>query len=389
MDYQYDLNFLDAYVDQEYLYAVGLENNIFFRARRDGGYSVEILGILKGFRNKDAGVVYAVQYYDDSLYMFLDRTYEIARYDLKSKKYSYYYPADDYDGNDIMHGICRVENEVWIFRNAFERKLCIFSLQDYSYRFFELDLSVLLDNVEQKNVKRAARENICLVGNKIWRCIAGTNYVYSVDTATKQLAVHRMDADIELFTVNHDNEGFVFLSLYGEYIIRWDENKGVTEKKEICNGKKSFKAFRNIIQTLRGYLLIPALSDEIRFLPDEGETTVTLAFPSQFRRRKDVKGLFARYYQEEKKILLFPFGGNGLIEIQSDTLKSEYYPVCITEEKYMRSLIAENQNIAESRTLSFKSYIGLLNTGIYGGERADGNIRTKGKQIMKEMGRSS
>ena len=387
MEENFDLNFMDAYLDKEYLYAASMKSNIFFKARRDNHYCVEALGIINGFQNKNAGGIFAVQYYKNSLYLFLDYTYEVARYDFETEKFFYYYPAEHNEVFDMVCGICRVGNEVWILRDTFEKELCVFSLEECGYCFFELDVSAVSDNIEKEKVKRVAKETICLVGNKIWRCVPGTNYLYSIDVAEKYLEIHKIESETEIFTINHSEKGFSCLSMSGEYVILWDADKGVTEKKEIDNGKKVFKAFRNMIQTNQGCLLIPGLSDEIKFLPEEGGTTAAFVLPPQFQRTKNVKGLFFGCFQDENKILLFPFGGNGLIEIHTDTLKSEYYPVCITKEEYMKALTAGNQSIIEDETVSLKNYIELLNAGLYGGKRMDSSALRSGKQIMKAMER--
>lgn len=386
MKKNFNLNFMDAYLDEKYLYAVSRKSNIFFKAERNNHYRVEILGILNGFQNKNAGGIFAVQYYENSLYLFWNCTYEVARYDFETEKFFYYYPAEHNEVFDMVCGICRVGNEVWILRNTFEKELCVFSLEECSYSFFELDFTLLSECIEAEYIKHIAKENICLVKNKVWRCVPGTNYLYNIDRTAKYLEIHKVESEIEILAINDSGKGFYCLSMYGDRLIRWDAERGVTEKKEIRNGKKSFKAFRNMLQIDQGFLLLPGLSEETVFLQKDGGIAI-FALPPQFERRNDGKGLFFSSFQDKDKILLFPFGGNGLIEIHKCTLKSEYYPVCITGEEYIKAFAAQNQSIIEDDTASLESYIGLLNTELNREQRVGSKVETAGKQIMKAMER--
>lgn len=376
------LNFIDAYLDEKYLYAVSMEN-VFFRAEKGSVYHAEILGVIKGFQNKGTGKIYAVQYYKNSLYMFWGGTYEVVRYDFNTQKFSYYYPEAYNKPFEQAGGICRVKNDVWILRDTFEKNLCVFSLENCSYSFYDLDISVLVSNVDKEKAERISKERICLVGNKVWRCIAGTDCLYSIDVETKKIEFHKTGTAIDIFAISHDEGGFYFISINGGTVIQWDEDKGVISRKEI-SGKKQVKAFQDVLHTNRGYILIPCLSDEIKLLSEEEGMIGKCGMPSRFHRMKGVKRrLFFNYYTDKDKVLLFPTGGNGLIEIDKDTLETKYYPVCIPQKEYIRVLLAEGRNIIERETLSLNSYINALQAGRHAGKELCCHDGTIGRQIMK------
>ena len=385
MEEKYDLNFMDAYLDKEYIYAVSRESNIFFRAKRDNGYSVEILGVVNGFRNIYTGKIYTVQYYQNSLYMFADSTYEVARYDFESRKISYYCPAEQEEGFDIVRGSCRIGNEVWILRDSFVGKLCVFSLEDCSYRFFDLDISILINSIRQKNVKRVSKENVCPVGNKVWRCIPGTNFLCAIDVTTKRVELHKVESDIEIFTISHDAQGFYLISIFGDYVIQWDENRGVIDKKVINGGEKTFKAFRDILHVNGGYILLPNTSEHIKFLSEAKGMIEECELPSQFHRIGSAKGLFFHYLLENDKLLLFPFGGNGLIEMDTNTLLSKYHPIRILKEECIKVLLAENKAVTESEMASLDSYISLLGSDYCMRKKEYSPDGAIGRRIMKTI----
>lgn len=385
MEEKYNLNFMDAYLDKEYIYAVSRESNIFFRAKRHNGYSVEILGVINGFRNAYAGKIYTVQHYKNSLYMFADSTYEVARYDFESRKFSYYCPAEQKEGFDIVRGSCRIGNEVWILRDSFDGKLCVFSLEDCSYRFFDLDISILINSTKQKNVQRVPKENVCLVGNKVWRCIPGTNYLYAIDVTTKRVELYKVESDIDIFTISHDEQGFYLISIFGDYVIQWDENRGVIDKKDINGGEKAFKAFRDILHVNGGYILLPNVSDHIKFLSEAKGMIEECELPAQFYRTGKVKGLFFQYLLENDRLLLFPFGGNGLIEMDTNTLQSEYHPICISKEECIKVLLAANKEVTESEMASLDSYISLLDSNYCMRKKEYSPDGAIGRRIMKTI----
>lgn len=378
----HDLSFMDAYFEREYLYAVSFEN-IFFRAKRGSVYHAEVLGFLNGFQNKGVGKIYAIQYYRKSLYMFCSCTYEVVKYDFSTQKFSYYYPAEYNETFGPEGGICRIKNDVWILQDIFEKKICVFSLDNCSYRFLNLDTSVLSNNIEPEEIKFAAKEKICRVGDKVWRCVPGTDYLYSIDVTTRKIELHKTGAEIEIFTISHDENGFYLISMYGETLVQWEENRGVVSRKRI-NGEKQLKAFRDILRGDRCYILIPGKSDEVKLLSEEGEITGTCRLPSRFHRRKGIKrGLFLNYFEEKGKVLLFPFGGNGMVEIDKGTLETKYYPVCIPQREYMKILLAEGQDIIERETLPLSCYVTTLPVRRHTEKEIYGYGGTIGRQIMK------
>jgi len=304
---------------------------------------------------------------------------------LESKKFFHYFSNEHKEIFDKVHAVCRIKNDVWILRDIFEKILCVFSLENNSYSFFELNISELLEHVNSKNKKQLVREKVCLVNQKIWRCISGTNYIYSIDVSTKLLRFYRIPLDIDFFAINYDGTYFYLISSFGDWVIQWDEKKGVIDKKNINYGKKVYHAFRNILCIRDMYILLPFFYDKMEILNEKKENGIKCEFPAQFRRIYDKRGLFFNYFQDNERVLLFPFAGNGLIEIDSQTLKTKYFSICISRKEYMKVQIAEYQNLIESSISSLDDYIGLLVENKFNEKVSYSNKQRIGKRIIRKV----
>lgn len=353
-----NLNIINAYVDDEYLYAVDCDYNIFFRAQRKDNYKVEWLGVINRYKQGKEDKVCAIYRYKDSLFLFSLFSYNVIQYNFNSGNFTYYYPEEDYNESISVQATCRINNEIWIFQNSLESRFCIFSMEDLGYKFFNIDTSEIVLNVKEKDVERITKENIYIVDRKIWRFVPGTNYIYNIKCDTKEIEIYRVDLNIKIFMMDYDGENFILTTMYGDRILLWDPRSGIKDIKIVNYGNKIERAFIGVLHCSKYYILIPAYYYKIILVEENGKVIDDYAFPTQFKKLpNNPRGLFLNYCVANSRILLFPFGGNNLIEIDLDTMRPICYSMCISQNDFIKSSLIAGREILEKNRKSLKSFI--------------------------------
>lgn len=339
MEKQYHLNFTDAYVDDMYLYAQAFKYNVFFRAKRNENYKVEVLGTLNGFHHEKGWRIHSIYQDQDALFLISPFTYEIAEYNMKTGRFAYYDPGPMHQVKDRVRAVCKVNRDIWIFQNMLEAKCCVFSMKDRSYEFFDLDLRLFKGKPEFNYIAQRAIEKLVFAQQKIWRCAPNSNYIYSINILTKKIELIQLPLDQRFLTMQYDGSDFLLISSHGDCIAQWNPKTGIKNIRTVECENKINRAFQSIIHEKGYYLLIPACSDEIRIVSEqEGGVAPVCQLPLEFQRETDNRGaLFCNCFKTQDLALLFPVAGNGLIEIDLRSMETRHYPLSITENHFFQA----------------------------------------------------
>lgn len=329
--------FLDQYVDNNYIYAAGFQSNIFFRISRND-YSIEILGGFTGFIYENSWKIRSIHYYNDKLFLFSHLSYEVASYNLKSGDIEYFYPDMHNENFCCVRGTCRVGNDIWIFRNSVDELVCVFSLEKLEYYFYSISI-LNTDIIGQVKCDKMDIQNVILIGDCIWRCIIGSEFVTCLDVKKKTMNIIKLDMDVVLEEINYDYEEntLVFSLMNSNGLLCWDlddDNKiivGDNSRLE-CN-----EIFQEVVSFNNVLVALPALGCDIICYLNKESDGVKLQYPKRFKRVIDSQeaGLFFSWFLEGDFLYLFPFAGNGLLILNMITLLLEYKPLEFNELEFL------------------------------------------------------
>lgn len=349
------VSFREPYVDKQYIYAASHFYNAFVRINKSD-YSIEHIGILKGFQQNWAWKIHSIYRYNNKLFLFSQHSYETAVYDMDKKEFEYFSPEIHNISIDNVRTVCRVGSKVWIFREAPESLICIFSMEDCTYSFYEQDMSLFDKYVSKEEYQNVTEENSWLIGDKIWRCFQGTNVIYGTDIHDYSLSIIQLPVKAALFDISYDGGNhFLFTEIQGSRILKWNMESQVIEQQQF--EEEGLRIYKKVVYAKGKTIILPCLSrehilvwsdDQIQNIPifQEG-----LTFNS--------RGLFLSWHIENSILYLFPCGCDRLIELDLDTLELSYKKLIFNDLNYILDSVSSLDKVEDSEC-TLDNFISLV-----------------------------
>lgn len=367
-----NLEFMAAYIDGDILYAAGMALNILFQYDLNTK-KLYRLGVFKGFKNPNAVKICKMFKYKEHLYCFSNYSYEVAAYHMDKKEFMYYCPENKTDENVDIRCVCRVNNNVWLFREAIASSVMVFSMENQQYTEHKLDTSVLKGYDVSLTV---CCETCVLLDSQIWRCLPGHNVLLAYDVESFKVKLVKMDWNISAYTISYAYNRFFILGRDGKQVVVWNSNTNKIVVWETGYKGVEDRAFRKIICKGKKIFLIPCLEDEIycyEIIEEKLCFKKKIKYPLEFRRLHYngclAQSMFMEDILKNTKLYLFPFGGNGMLCMEMENLKVEFYPVQISEEDYIEGNI-ESKLLLRDSQICLTNYMKAitLNVSKYGME---------------------
>lgn len=346
-----NIEFMAAYMEGDIIYGAGIEINLLFR------YDIRTeklsrLGVFDGFRKPYAFRMGKMFKYRECLYCFSRCSYEVAAYHLKKETFTYYSLDEEMDKEIAIRCVCRVGDDVWIFREATASSVVVFSMEYGMYFKHELDTSM----IQGYDYSFIVSGETCVYFDKhIWRCLPGNDVLLAYDVYNFKLDVIKLDVPLSSYTVSYANERILILGRDGKQIVAWepDTNKVIVWDTGYEGAKD--RPFREIICKDKRLFLIPCFEDKIYFYEIQEKEFYFkghIVYPKEFSRLHNIgyQSMFLEYmFRNEEELYLFPFGGNGMICLDTESLETEFYPMRISEEDYIAGNIASKTLLSDSR----------------------------------------
>ena len=302
------LNFIDAYVDEGYIYASNYEYNLFFRVNVNS-FEVEEICSLDGYREEESWKIRSISRYGDKLFLFSAKSYEVVSYDLNTSEVEYFHPEFERMIQDVIRAVCVVNGEAYLFEDIFKDEVCVFSMEEGTYSIRKIDISSIRKEIKSDECAYVAIEKMWVVGRQIWRCIAGTNKVVKIDLELMKAQVFTIPTLYKFFSIDYAGDGFYFSTLEASAIVHWSEEKGVDKEFSLIDPQRRGRGIYSIIGFEKSLLLLPGHNDFIEVISEKNNIQNRYDFSEKFSRihGSKLRPSYMNYYHNNKKILLFPF----------------------------------------------------------------------------------
>lgn len=331
---------VDACIEGSILYAAGYEWNILLE------YDIERLelkqlGRFDGFQFPVSVQICAIYKYEEKLFCFSKNSYEVAEFDLISKRFKYYCSKEGLHKQALICSTCRVGDEIWMFREAFDPLVMVFSMRSGEY--FRYPIDIRNRGKEDKYMWQYFESSIN-IGSQIWRCVPGSSDLIVLDTKKLESRVIKTNLDIPFLAMSSDDEVLYILSMDGKYVVKFDVDTNETTVYETGYTGTMDWPFRQGIKIETYFFLLPCFEQTIvcyEIKEREMHFLKRLVLPKEFKKVHDIehKSLFLGWKIVGNHLYLLPFGGNGLLCIELDSLHISYFPIKISEQDYFAGII--------------------------------------------------
>lgn len=356
-----NIAFADAYIEGDLLYAVGLEQNMMLEYNMKNSKSRLLRWLDENIVPKGGyGNSNAIFRYGESLFCFFMHFYGVAEFNLKQRQFEYYCPAN-YPKEQIC-AACRVGNEVWMFPKGEDKFVVVFSTKTKEYTRHKLDIEGKID----RHVALDS-ENSIYVDGRIWRCIPGSSDLLCIDTEKKSGYVLKLGLQMQFQTMVYDKGFFYILSIDGRHIVVFHVASGELNIYETgYSGIREFP-FIEVIRNENYFLCLPCFEQKIVHYEIKGkelQSAKYLKMPNEFKKIHDIehRSLFLKWKKEKDKLLLLPFGGNGLLSIDLNTLDISYQAIALPDKIFLERILQICPVYIESE-IELKDYIEVAGYG--------------------------
>lgn len=342
------LNFINAHVDNEYIYASNYEYNLFFRISRQD-YRVECIGSLDNYKSDKSWQIRSIQRYGDKLYLFSYKTYEVVSYDLNTLEFSYFYPEFEAVVDDSICAVCVANGEAYLLTSIFKEEICIFSMKENRYLLKKVDVSQIKKEINEAKCELVTLEKAWVVEQKIWRCVHGTNKIVTIDIETMKAQMVTVPIEQRFFSFDYIENSFYLSNIEANTIVKWNEKDGIEKVYHLEGNEKKERGIRSIVKFKERLFLLPGHNEFIVEILEESNEQNRYFFSNKFNRMYGgkLRPNYIDYYFDGEKIILFPFAANGTIEFDIWKKEIKYFDLVVTKnyfKKYKLNCRFVNEN---------------------------------------------
>ena len=381
-----NISLTDAYIEGTTIYAAGHEWNILLEFDIEH-LELKRLGWFDGFLFPFSFQNLAIYKYQEKLFCFSKNSYEVAEFNLISRSFKYYHPKEDHCEADLLCSTCCVGDEIWMFREAFDPMVMVFSMRNGEYFQYPIDNR---NRRKEDKYMRLSFESSINMGSQIWRCVPDSSDLIVLDTKKLENRVIRTDLGIPFLTMS-SNDGFLYiLSRDGRYVVMLDVDTNETVVYETGYTGTVDMPFSQGLKTETYFFLLPCFEQTIVCYEIKGRELHFLKsfiLPEEFKKVHDAehRTLFLGWKILDNHLFLLPFGGNGLLRIELDSLSISYYPVKISEQDYFAGIVRFCPMVREGQ-MDLEEYLKAIDYS----SKKDSQNRTgvpikTGKSIWEEI----
>lgn len=339
----HEVGFFDAYFDDEYIFASNRKLNAFMVIKRDN-FEVVYMCMLDKLRNNKSGDIFSIYRKNNKLYLCFSYSFEVVSYNMETKSVEYFYPQECSHLLRFPCTPCRIKDEIWLFQRNFDKGnelIGVFSLENATYKIYHGDFSKLC-RYNQSNAWVA--EKPVVVGSEVWRCISGTDVIFSFDTEKKEITIFETGSNVSFFFIEY-NEGFFYLTtLDGKNVVCWNKEKGVVANWSTNYNGEVQKPYRQAICVNNRLIVMPAWEKHILCYDIEGgvvkqKHNILLSEESLNLSKNMSYAPFAGYKLEKEYIYIYPNTANNMVILNTNTLKVSYQPFYIKPRFYIEYMM--------------------------------------------------
>lgn len=324
----------DGYIEDQRLYAASFEQNMLIEYNMEN-HKVKLLGRFCGFEFSDSFYNHAVFKYRDSLFFFSMNSYEVSEFELRFQQFRFYSPPNKENEKNLVCSVCRVENEIWIFRKGIKTDIIVFSMEKKVFSQYKLNIKGNINGHIELPF-----ESSVYIDSFIWRCIPGSSDLLVIDTKQFEAFVLNLDLGISFRTINYEKGFLYILSMDGQYLIELNINSlAVNVYRTGYDGTTEYP-FIDMIKFDQYFLFLPCYEREIFYYKLQGRELrfiKKLKLPKQLKKIHDIehRTMFMRWKKRNNSAYLLPFAGNGMLQIDLDALNIRYMPVKLSRQDYL------------------------------------------------------
>lgn len=347
----------DAYITDNILYAAGFEWNMLFKFDMKS-MEVKKIGEFTKFKNPYSFQNRAIFKFEESLFFVSINSYEIAEYKLKRRRF-YYFNIESHEVQKeklLVKSVCRVNDEIWIFQEAVNRQVVVFSMKTRKYVQHEINIIGEINHYESLDW-----ESCISIGTTIWRCVPGSSDLLLLDTKSLREQVINTKLPLSFLNINCNNGDLYILTADGRDYVSFNTSTfevNIYDSKYVGIQKYPFW---DVIKIDNILFSLPCFEKSIFCYEIRGrelQLIKCIQFPEEFQKVHDaeIRSLFYKWKRIGQKLYLLPFAGNGMICLDVYSFEIVFFPIKIPEKNYL-SWVLKNCPMQYEKQMNLKDYL--------------------------------
>lgn len=352
--------FIRPYVTEDYIYAatlLGEPANYFFRIDRKT-YEANLLWRLSDYGANISLAYRAVLEYKGKCFIFSNRNYDVFSYDLLTGEKVNFSPEGGKYYFDKIQSIIQMQDKVWIFQDILNPQVMVFSLATFTYEKKNIDLSGI--GCKDK-IMVWGYETTFLIGRELWKVAYGTNQMLGINIDNLKTRVCRLPIKEGLLGFAFVNNKGYFLTSKMNIMVTSDtfEIVKIIKAPPSCGTEMDYG---NFVVYNDKIIYIPCYSDKLIYteLNCEEQRFYEIHLPQDFSRVIEEYELMCENAIVDGHLLLFPMAGNGLIDVDLQTLKAKNHIIKwpALEEQLICDL--KSHDILSEKNYSLGQYLNAI-----------------------------
>lgn len=369
-----NLAFFDAYFDGKYLWVSNVKFNGFFKISCVD-YQVQYLGSFPEEKAYQSFLYKKVFFYNNSLYFIPDTAKRMAVYNFKTKSMKSCF-TDQLSKIGIewlnVSDVLFDNDIIWIFPRVLTQPLLKIDLKTQKVNAHQEWTKAIKKSVKNKTVYA----DVVKWNDAAWTVVMGSSMVMELKLGDGKVYCHDVGGkNLHLFTIGHDGECFYLSHTDREEILSWKPHKGIINQfspEQKSNKEVSCPYNRFICANHKVFAVPGQRNNRIMLLNMENKTLIPVEpYPTGFYFTGDFKSMrshFRGYHIQGKRIWLYPFRGNMLLVLDTDTLKITGKLLPLPEEDnewYIRNVACSEIRDKLPNGFMLESNDGNLSLGVF------------------------
>lgn len=251
---------------------------------------------------------------EDSIWLIFSNAAEIVNINLKSKDYVMYVLSDN---NYRYKAAFLVDGDIWVFPEDNSNPIFIFNTYTKG----------IINNLYYNSENEGKLSKIIKNEEGFWFLIEHKNSIYRLDYRTKEIQEFNVSNIFELESLSY-SEGEFWLSFYNSnYVAHWNpsENDTCNDYINISHIKryKNMARIENIITYNNKLFCIPTHDKKMSVYDIQSKIETYIELPGN--KRKYWLYYYGYNTLPDDRLVLYPFGREGITEINLKTLQLDFH----------------------------------------------------------------